>query len=154
MIKTKILISMPLILLLCIFVPCGYGGDTIFIGLDKNTSIISLIAAPSRYEGKAVRVVGYAKLSMDSSAIYLSEDDAKYGNIANAISVDLAELGGTQPSNQWVVVEGIFVTDNKGHMGMYRGSIVSIQLLKTRVQRPMGADSIDLDSYRELNKEN
>ena len=43
----------------------------------QRVSIVSLIASPDRYEGKAVVVTGFFRAAFEHSAIYLNEDEAE-----------------------------------------------------------------------------
>ncbi len=92
-------------------------------------SLIQLVANPTEYEGKSVKVRGYYRERHEYNAIYLSKDDADYGITMNSISCNFLEdeLSRTLESelkpklrdrarsdekliidSKFVVVEGIF----------------------------------------------
>lgn len=114
------------VLLAVIVSSCGSDGNDV-----RNVSIVKLIAFPEEHHGKFIRLVGYAKFDPDSSVIFLSDDDFKYGNLSNGFSIEIreserVELNGVRA---WVLVEGVFNVENKGHLGLYDGSIESISRL-------------------------
>ena len=129
----KIIPYMLLLFLFCVLAACG--GSDQASGFEEDVSIINLIASPEKFHGKTIKISGYAKISKETSALYLSEDDAKYTNFPNSIWLDIEkskkELFETiNFNNQWVFIEGEFDASHKGHLGMYRGAIVSMQRLE------------------------
>ena len=95
-----------------------------------DVSIINLIATPEKYHGKIVRVIGVGNLEFEGNAIYLSRDDYKYVS-NNGLWI---ELGGSATpydeakkfNGKYVIIEGTFDKNDKGHFDMWSGSIKEI----------------------------
>lgn len=93
----------------------------------QRVSIVSLIASPDRYEGKAVVVTGFFRAGLEHSAIYLHEDDGKHSIKPNGFWLD-----GRIPDhmqNQYVTVQGIFTTTTRGHLGGWPGTLCGASAL-------------------------
>lgn len=95
----------------------------------QDVSIIRLIASPRDYAHKLVRVVGYLDIEFEGDAIYLHEEDCKRALTTNALWIQakpemMKEL--KQLSRQYVIIEGVFVPSNKGHMGLFSGALDNI----------------------------
>lgn len=99
--------------------------------IDKRVSIVNLVATPEKYDQKNVRVIGFLNLEFEGNAIYLHKDDYDLGIDKNGIWVDLtnAKLDSINRRNcnkQYVILEGTFDMNDKGHSGGYSGSIIKI----------------------------
>ncbi len=97
-------------------------------------SIINLIATPDAYAGKKIRVIGYAVFEFEGQVIFLSENDAKAHIGMNGIWLNLDDtlipkLDVSKLANRYVIVEGVFSAVDKGHLGMFSGSIGKIDRL-------------------------
>ena len=56
----------------------------------KDVTMIQLIAAPEKYDGQLVRVIGVGNLAFESNCISLSKEDLKYGvDMSNSLKADL-----------------------------------------------------------------
>jgi hypothetical protein len=89
-----------------------------------TVSLIQLIARPSDYDGRAVRVIGFARLEFEGQGLFLHrEDDTQY-LATNAVWVDV-ELRPefTALNGRYVIVEGVFEAKNMGHSGAFRGAL-------------------------------
>jgi len=96
-------------------------------------SPISLIAAPSKYDGKAVRVIGAFSMAFEGQELCVHKEDLLQGleknclwiepnlNVLGASRNTLSELNG-----KYVLVEGTFEQDNHGHFGLFSGAITGI----------------------------
>jgi hypothetical protein len=97
-------------------------------------SIVQLIANPKAYHGKFVRVVGFASIEFEGTAVYLHEDDYRHGIHKNGLWLDFS--GGKSRSEQlefhekYVLIEGTFDANMKGHRGAYSGAIVNIKRIE------------------------
>ena len=113
------------------------------IGSTKNekideVSLVQLLSQPETYEGKFVRVEGFIRLEFEGNGIYLSRDDANYLIAKNSLWVEFDQNLWTDPANgkrididkmfngKFVLIEGIFDKNNKGHMGLFSGAIKKI----------------------------
>ena len=95
--------------------------------------MINLIATPEKYHGKVVRLIGVSFIKFESNGIYLSKEHLNNGVTKNALwlSFDFKAIGKTEEelskyNGQYVLVEGVFNIDDKGHMGLKSGSIEKI----------------------------
>jgi hypothetical protein len=98
---------------------------------DKRVSIVNLIATPERYNQKIIRVKGFLNLEFEGNAIYLHKEDCDLGIDKNGIWVDVTngQIDSAHYHNcnkQYVILEGTFEMDNKGHDNGYGGSITKI----------------------------
>jgi len=104
-----------------------------------NVSLIQLIANPKEYDGKFVRVGGFASFEFEGDAIYLHKDDMRYCLTKNGLWLDTGSLGKQKFNGKYVSVEAIFNATSKGHMGLWSGSLQRISrmgLLPDREEKP------------------
>jgi hypothetical protein len=99
-----------------------------------TVSLINLIATPDKFHGRRIRIIGYLHLEFEGNAIYLDQESFSNAVDANAIWVDLpgwATNSKTQPLNdKYVLIEGRFDSKDRGHMGLFGGSIGQIDRLE------------------------
>ena len=98
----------------------------------KAVSLIQLISNPIEFDGKLVRVIGYCRLDFEGDALYLHREDYEYVITKNAVWLDIGNLmSASSPnlSNKYVIVEGVFDSTDKGHLGLYSGCIKEIRRL-------------------------
>src|SRR5215210_6665436 len=95
-----------------------------------SLSLIQLIASPHLHDGKRVRVIGYLRLDFEGTKIYIHETDYWKFIFPNAVWMS---FGSAPISKEWqrlngryVLVEGLFSTKQKGHLGGYDSSITEI----------------------------
>jgi hypothetical protein len=93
-----------------------------------EVSIIELIARPKVFHGKRVRIIGYARIEFEGSAIYLSKESYDAHLTKNALW--LGRPQGTPLTEkhavwgpQYAIVEGEFDAMRRGHMDSFSGSI-------------------------------
>ena len=94
-----------------------------------DVSLISLIATPKEFDGKQVRVKGFARLEFEGTAIYVHREDYLQGITKNGLWLDVefnSKKSGPSTNNRYVIVEGVFSMKNRGHFGLWSGSILSI----------------------------
>ncbi|TKR30546.1 hypothetical protein FCE95_10545 [Luteimonas gilva] len=90
----------------------------------EDISLIALLANPEKYEGKAVRVIGYYRSGFEQSALYLNKSDYENDVWGNGIWI---ESGGDIPTTAgYLLVSGIFTRSNRGHLGAYQGAICNL----------------------------
>jgi hypothetical protein len=96
-----------------------------------DVSIIQLISNPEKFDGRYVRIIGFVRLEFEGDAIYLHHDDYKYGIYSNGLWLNITKgcCGKDLKSadRKYVLVEGTFDIKNKGHMGLWSGSIKNIK---------------------------
>lgn len=98
-------------------------------------SLISLIANPINFNGKYIRVVGFVRITFEGTAVYLHEEDYKFAITKNALWLEIARH--TQPEYmrgdlKYVLIEGTFDASNKGHRGLFSGTITNIKRFEVR----------------------
>ncbi|MBE7013490.1 MAG: hypothetical protein E7416_05425 [Ruminococcaceae bacterium] len=96
----------------------------------KDVTMVQLIATPERYDGKFIRVIGVGNLEFENNCLSLSKEDLKYG-VGNSIWLELGDKAisyeeAKQYNGEYVIVEGFFDKDDRGHMDMFCGSIKDI----------------------------
>ena len=91
-----------------------------------DVSLITLIAKPAEFDGKQVRVTGFARVEFEGNAIYLHRDDYLYGITKNGLWLDLEMVSSKLAAGadkRYVLIEGVFSMEEQGHFGMWSGSI-------------------------------
>ena len=106
-------------------------------------SLIELIARPELYDGKRVRVIGFANFEFEGNGLYVSESDWRHGIYRNGVWIDPPAGTGQDsasapgPVNQrYVIVEATFHQQQSGHMGMWSGSLSDVSRLEPWGQTP------------------
>ena len=109
----------------------------------KPPSLINVIANPEKYDGKRIRVSGFLHYQFEDSALYFSKDDADYLITANAVWIRYGEKpvmqsiecqGQSKASisdldyldGRYVSLEGTFNMNERGHMGIFSGTIENV----------------------------
>jgi hypothetical protein len=95
-----------------------------------DVSIVQLIATPKAFDGKLVRVTGFLRLQFEDTELYLHKEDSDHGLYLNGLWVDLSptyKKGKISLDMHYVLVEGIFEAEHRGHMGMSSGTLTKIQ---------------------------
>jgi hypothetical protein len=111
-----------------------------------NASIVQLLAHRDRYHGQRVQVKGFLTVEFESTAIYLSKDDAEYGLTRNGFWVDfntdkIAPSSQQQYDWKYVLLEGRFDKDDRGHLSLWQGTIEEVdRVLIQRRERPSNED--------------
>lgn len=98
----------------------------------KDVSMIQLISDPQRFDGKMIRVIGYLHLEFEGNAIYLHREDFDRAIHQNGLWIELTESQlrtSAKLNNGYVIVEGIFSSMEKGHLGIWPGSIQHVNRL-------------------------
>lgn len=105
--------------------------DETFYLTDFSGSIINLISTPEKFNNERVRVIGYLNLEFEGNAIYLHKEDYKKSITYNSLSVSFTKktwekINKFKINRSYVIIEGTFDMDDKGHMGLCSGSIKNI----------------------------
>jgi hypothetical protein len=93
-----------------------------------DVSLVQLIANPKDYDGKFVRVIGFVRL--EGNAIYLHQEDYKHGLTRNGLWIDVSDdlrKRRSEFDQKYVLVEGTFNAKDKGHLGMWSGTVEKIK---------------------------
>ena len=99
-----------------------------------SVSIVQLIANPKAYQGKFVRVIGFVSIRFEGKAVYLHEDDYRHGINKNGLWLNLSgSKSGSEYvefHEKYVLLEGTFDANMKGHRGAYSGAIKNIKRMQ------------------------
>ena len=115
--------------LFCWFVHPSVAADVVVVPLTR------VIANPDQYDGKVVRVTGFVKLEFEGNAIYVHQDDFERHVFKNALWIDVSPAMQKHQADldeRYVLVEGVFNAQMKGHMGVFAGSIQRISMFDVR----------------------
>lgn len=101
------------------------------LGIFENTSLVRLIATPEKYDGKTIQVIGYLHLEFEGDAIYLHKEDYEHGLSENSFWVSFSKnITKYQKimdfNDKYVIIIGTFKMDEKGHLGMFGGTLENI----------------------------
>lgn len=111
----------------------------------SDVSLINLISTPKDFNKKHIRLEGILEYEFEGHGIYLTRDDYDYGITKNAVWLDIDdemyslrndELN--EMKGEYVIVEGVFNSNENGHFDMYSGSIENVtrlELWKSREER-------------------
>lgn len=92
-------------------------------------SMIQLIANPTAYSGKSVRIIGFVRIELEGTAVYMHQEDYKVAISKNALwlAIDRANRQSYMNGDQkYVLIEGTFDAENKGHRGAFSGTVKDI----------------------------
>jgi len=95
-----------------------------------NVTLVQLIANPEKFDGKLVSVIGFLRLEFEGNVLYLHREDYDHAILGDGIWVDVTpEMTKHKESLQmhYVLLVGIFDSKDRGHMGMWSGSLTKIQ---------------------------
>jgi hypothetical protein len=95
-----------------------------------DVTLVRLIANPEKFDGKLIRVIGFLRLEFEGNVLYLHREDYENAILGDGIWVDVtpvvAKLSATLNMN-YVLLEGIFSAGERGHMGMWSGTIKQVR---------------------------
>jgi len=95
-----------------------------------NVTLVQLIANPEKFDGKLIRVIGFLRLEFEGNVLYLHREDYENAILGDGIWVDVTPETTKQSKTlnmNYVLLEGIFSSNNPGHMGMWSGAIQKIR---------------------------
>src|SRR5688500_11478518 len=94
-----------------------------------HLSLVYLLAHPADFHGKRVQVVGFIHLEFEGDAIYLHREDSDAGLLKNGLWVafrDSTREHAGLLNDRYALIEGKFSATNRGHLGLWGGSIGDI----------------------------
>jgi hypothetical protein len=106
-------------------------------------SLIQLIAQPEKFAEQRVQVIGLCALKFEGKAIWISRDDLRYSITKNAVWLDIPlNEESCKFDQKYVFVEGRFTAKNRGHLGLYSGTIEDISriFLQRSSENPRDGD--------------
>jgi len=95
-----------------------------------DVTLVQLIANPEKFDGKLIRVIGFLRLEFEGNVLYLHREDYENAILGNGVWVDVTPAITKQRATlnkNYVIVEGIFSSSERGHMGMWSGTIKQIR---------------------------
>jgi hypothetical protein len=109
-------------------------GDEIHIYEINSISIYALLANPTLYDGKIIKVDGIVQIEFEGTAIYPTHFEADYLICESGFWVEFNKdaikyscpWGPKEYHNKCVMIEGIFDSKEKGHKSLYAGAIKNI----------------------------
>lgn len=97
----------------------------------KNISLIEVIANPDKYHNQHIRVIGFASLKFENQVLYISSSDYEHGISKNGVWLDIDDFAKYRNFDEkYILIEGVFDSKSKGHLGMNTGSIKNIDRIK------------------------
>ena len=95
-----------------------------------DVTLVRLIANPEKFDGKLIRVIGFLRLEFEGNVLYLHREDYENSILGDGIWVDVTPVVTKQSTTlnmNYVLLEGIFSARERGHMGMWSGSIKQVR---------------------------
>jgi hypothetical protein len=95
-----------------------------------NVTLVRLIANPEKFDGKLIRVIGFLRLEFEGNVLYLHREDYEFAILGDGIWVDITPEMTKQSKTlnmNYVLLEGIFSSRERGHMSMWSGTIKQIR---------------------------
>ena len=101
-----------------------------------RASLIQLISTPEKFDGKLVRLIGAVQFEFEGNELCFHKEDLENSISENCLWLSL-EKNMLETTNQslsefngnYVIIEGVFKKNNKGHRNLFSGSIESINRL-------------------------
>jgi len=95
--------------------------------LAYRVSLLELVANPGLFDGRYVQVTGYVHLEFEGNALYLNRHDLDHHQYANGVWVEFETgIAPKHCQDQFVIIDGRFSSQDRGHMGMWSGAIREI----------------------------
>lgn len=95
-----------------------------------NVTLVQLIANPEKFDGRLIRVIGFLRLEFEGNVLYLHREDYDNAILGDGIWVDETSEMNKQRAKlnmSYVLLEGIFSSRERGHMGMWSGTIKEVR---------------------------
>jgi hypothetical protein len=92
--------------------------------------MVQLIADPERFDGRLIHVIGFLRLEFEGNVLYLHREDYEQGILGDGIWVDVTPEIKQQSKTlnmNYVLMEGVFSSGDRGHMGLWSGTIEKIR---------------------------
>jgi hypothetical protein len=95
--------------------------------LDRliETTMTGLIATPDRYSDRRVRVIGYLHLEFEGDELCPTAEVRRIKDSRSCVWIE-PPPGSTRLSDHYVLIEGRFSSKDRGHLGMFGGTIADI----------------------------
>jgi hypothetical protein len=91
-----------------------------------NASLYELITRPAAFHGKRVRVIGFAHFEFEGNGLYAHRVDWEQSLFQNGVWLEPPRVDLDSLNDRYLLVEGRFDAKDRGHMGLWSGSIDSV----------------------------
>jgi hypothetical protein len=98
-----------------------------------GVGMVTLLAAPQRYEGKIIRTLGFMCIEFEGDALYLHEEDYRHGLHKNSFALRLSESQRKEfkgLSLGYVLIEGTVYANGPEQTDLWSGAIGNITRLE------------------------
>lgn len=98
-----------------------------------DVGMIALTATPERYEGKFIRTHGFLCLEFEGDAVYLHEEDYRYGLTKNSLALRISKSQREQFKGlnlRYVLIEGTIYAKGLESTDRWSGAIGKITRLE------------------------
>ncbi len=94
----------------------------------ESASFLELLGSPAGWDGKRVRVIGFAHVQFEGQGLYFHREDFENLLTKNAlwVDVDIRRPEFAALNDRYVIVEGTFNATKRGHMALYAGALTGI----------------------------
>jgi hypothetical protein len=108
-----------------------------------DVSLVQLLATPSTYHKKTVRVVAFLSFNFESNVLYLHREDFTHLIFKNGIWIDVQEQlksNAENLNNKYVLAVGTFDMNFRGHKDVYSASLRKIKRLEPWLNPPQNGE--------------
>jgi hypothetical protein len=94
-----------------------------------DVGMVALLAAPQRYDGAAIRTQGFACIEFEGDALYLHEEDYKFGLTKNAFRLRLSDSQRKELKSlnlKYAIIEATLHASGPEQRGIWSGVIGEI----------------------------
>lgn len=112
-----------------------------------NVSLVQLISNPAKYHGKAILVSGFYEYNNGLSALFLTQEHAKYIDTSNAIWIPVNQITSKGCKNEpiyessfisspedaggkFITVFGYYDMEKRGDLGFFQGTIENVKCFR------------------------
>ncbi len=98
-----------------------------------DVGMVTLLADPKRYDGKFIRTHGFLSLEFEGDALFMHEDDHRYGLTKNSFALRLSKSRQEQLKGinlRYVVIEGVMKADGLEQADKWDSAIGAITRLE------------------------
>ncbi len=98
-----------------------------------NISLVALLAAPQQYHNQRVRTLGFLCVEFEGDALYLHEEDYRYGLTKNSFALRLSESQRRdfkRLSLKYVLIEGTVDANGMERSDIWSGAIGNLTRLE------------------------
>lgn len=100
----------------------------------EPVSLVRLLAAPERYDGRKVRVSGFVTLGFEDLGVHLDKNAYEAGARMNALWLDppkwLTPRATRKLDRRYGEIAGTFDATEHGHMGLYAAALTDLRRIE------------------------